>query len=163
MAGKPHPPICARPDGGWGLPYRSTAPAGYDHDRFDTEPKSLMFAYGPFTSSFEAPADDRDNSPYKGVPKWVAYEMRALLGPDGTPVHPQGAKRPARWYELEDTAFLWTGKPEIHKAGIDPSYRGFATVWNRGHMAARSHADRIGWQEGCNTHVFVNALPQLVH
>ena len=27
-------------------------------------------------------------------------------------------------------------------------------------MAARNHANRISWQEGCNTHTFINALPQ---
>ena len=142
------------------LPYDSAVPAGYDHDRFDTEPKSLMFRYGPFASSYETAADDRADSPYRGVPKWVAYEMHALLGPGGRPIHPQGAKRPGKWYELRETAFLWADKPEVSRHGIDPSYRGFATVWNRGHMAARAHANRISWQEGCNTHVFVNALPQ---
>ncbi|MDO8608454.1 MAG: DNA/RNA non-specific endonuclease [Phaeospirillum sp.] len=160
QAQKPQPLACSGQAGSLELPYRSTVPAGYDHDRFDTEPKSLMFSYGPFTSSFESPDDDRADSPYKGVPKWVSYEMRALLGDDGTPIHPQGAKRPTKWYELADTAFLWNGKPDIRKRGIDASYRGFAGVWNRGHMASRSHANRIGWQEGCNTHVFINALPQ---
>ncbi len=160
LAQKGNPLACAGQAGSLALPYQSTVPAGYDHDRFDTEPKSLMFTYGPFTSSFETPDDDRTDSPYKGVPKWVAYEMRALLGEDGKPIHPQGAKRPTKWYELEDTAFLWSDKPDIRKRGIDPSYRGFAVLWNRGHMAARSHANRIAWQEGCNTHVFVNALPQ---
>lgn len=160
LAQKAQPLACAGQAGSLALPYRSTVPAGYDHDRFDTEPKSLMFSYGPFTSSFETPDDDRADSPYKGVPKWVAYEMRALMGDDGRPIHPQGAKRPTKWYELEDTAFLWSDKPDIRKRGIDASYRGFAALWNRGHMAARSHANRIAWQEGCNTHVFVNALPQ---
>ena len=154
------PLACAGQAGSLALPYQSAVPSGYQHDRFDTQPKSLMFNYGPFTSSFETPDDDRTDSPYKGIPKWVAYEMHALLGDDGTPIHPQGAKRPTKWYELEDTAFLWTDKPDIRKRGIDAAYRGFAALWNRGHMAARSHANRIAWQEGCNTHVFVNALPQ---
>ena len=160
LAERAAPLACAGQAGSLALPYQSEVPSGYQHDRFDTEPKSLMFHYGPFTSSFETPDDDRADSPYKGIPKWVAYEMHALLGEDGKPIHPQGAKRPRKWYELEDTAFLWTDKPDIHKRGIDAAYRGFAALWNRGHMAARSHANRIAWQEGCNTHVFVNALPQ---
>jgi DNA/RNA endonuclease G (NUC1) len=160
LAERAAPLACAGQAGSLALPYHSAVPSGYQHDRFDTQPKSLMFNYGPFTSSFETPDDDRADSPYKGIPKWVAYEMHALLGDDGTPIHPQGAKRPTKWYELEDTAFLWTDKPDIRKRGVDAAYRGFAALWNRGHMAARSHANRITWQEGCNTHVFVNALPQ---
>lgn len=140
------------------LPYESMVPAGYDHDRFATQPHSLMFSYGAFVSSFETVEDHRADSPYKGIPKWVSYEMRALVGADGQPIHPQGAKRPVKWYELEATGFLWT-EPRL-KPGIDASYRGFAVLWNRGHMAARNHANRISWQEGCNTHTFVNALPQ---
>jgi len=139
------------------LPYESMVPAGYDHDRFATQPRSLMFSYGSFTSSFETHEDHKADSPYKGIPKWVSYEMHGLMGADG-PIHPQGAKRPVKWYELEATDFLWT-EPRL-KPGIDTSYRGFAVLWNRGHMAARSHANRISWQEGCNTHTFVNALPQ---
>ncbi|ARJ66349.1 nuclease [Magnetospirillum sp. ME-1] len=140
------------------LPYESSVPSGWDHDRFGTQPRSLMFSYGAFTASFETAAEHKAGSPYTGIPKWVSYEMRGLMGGDGTAIHPQGAKRPVKWYELEETAFLW--KDQGLKPGIDTSYRGFATLWNRGHMAARNHANRISWQEGCNTHTFVNALPQ---
>ena len=154
------PLACAGQAGSLALPYQSDIPAGFDHDRFATQPRSLVFNYGPFTSSFETSEDDKAGSPHMGIPKWVSYEMHALVGHDGKPIHPQGAKRPTKWYELEDTAFLWTDKPDIRKRGIDAAYRGFAVLWNRGHMAARSHANRISWQEGCNTHVFINALPQ---
>jgi len=157
-AQKAEPLACKGQAGILALLYDSAPPAGFQHDRFDTEPKSLMFRYSPFVSSFETPADDQAQSPYKALPKWVAYEMRGLMGSDGKPIRPQGAKRPTKWYELAETNFLWDGRET--KPGIDPSYRGFATVWNRGHMAARNHANRISWQEGCNTHVFVNALPQ---
>lgn len=152
-------PLACRSQGGVKeLPYDSTVPAGWDHDRFATQPRGLMFSYGAFTSSFETADEHRAGSPFTGIPKWVSYEMRALAGDDGTPIHPQGAKRPVKWYELEATDFLW--RDQKLKPGIDPSYRGFAALWNRGHMAARSHANRISWQEGCNTHTFVNALPQ---
>ncbi|CAA7611333.1 Nuclease [Candidatus Terasakiella magnetica] len=155
-------PLACRGQGGsLALPYDSAIPAGYDHDRFGTQPHSLMFRYGAFTSSFATPEDIRNDSPYRGIPKWVSYEMRALMGEDGRPILPQGAKRPTKWYELQETSFLWTGTADgVTRRGIDASYRGFAALWNRGHMAARSHANRIAWQEGCNTHVFINALPQ---
>ena len=31
---------------------------------------------------------------------------------------------------------------------------------NRGHLAMKAQAQRIGWRQACNTHVFVNAVPQ---
>lgn len=161
LADKPKPLACSGQGGSLALPYQSSIPDGFAHDRFGTQPRSLMFSYGPFTSSFATAEDEAsETSPYKGIPKWVAYEMRALLDEDGDPIHPQGAKRPTKWYELAQTAFVWTGNPDIRKKGIDASYRGLAVLWNRGHMAARNHANRISWQEGCNTHVFVNAVPQ---
>lgn len=140
------------------LPYESAVPPGWDHDRFGTRPRSLMFSYGAFTASFETAQEHKAGSPHAGIPKWVSYEMRGLMGDDGAAIHPQGARRPVKWYELEETAFLW--QDQGLKPGIDTSYRGFATLWNRGHLAARNHANRISWQEGCNTHTFVNALPQ---
>jgi hypothetical protein len=151
---------CKGQEGVYALPYDSAPPPGYEHDRFDTEPKSRMFSYGPFTSSFETPEDERRGSPYRAVPKWVSYEMHAMLDADGRPRHAEGATRPRTWYELEQTSFLWIGKDDVHHRGINASYVGFAREWNRGHLAARSHANRLGWQEGCNTHVFVNAVPQ---
>jgi len=143
------------------LPYPSSVPPGWDHDRFGTEPVGeRKIVAGPFVSAFPGPEAERDGSPYRALPRWVAYEMRALLDEDGHPLHPHGARRPSHWYELRQTAFLWDDRPGIAHPGLNSSYRGFATVWNRGHLAARAHANRIAWQEGCNSHVFVNALPQ---
>jgi len=143
------------------LPYQSQVPPGWEHDRFGTEPPGeQQIVAGPFVSAFPGPQAEREGSPYRAMPRWVAYEMRALVDADGQPRHPEGARRPSHWYELRQTAFLWTDRPDIAHSGLDPSYRGFATLWNRGHLAARAHANRIAWEEGCNSHVFVNALPQ---
>lgn len=152
-------PLACRGQGGVKeLPYESQVPAGWNHDRFGTGPHGMTIAAGAFTAAFETAEEHRNGSPLTGVPKWVSYEMHALLDSDGDPLHPQGAKRPTKWYELEATDFLWKG--EKLKPGIDPAYRGLAVLWNRGHLAARNHANRISWQEGCNTHTFVNAVPQ---
>ena len=51
LAQKPQPLACSGQAGSLELPYHSTVPAGYNHDRFDTEPKSLMFSYGPCQSA----------------------------------------------------------------------------------------------------------------
>lgn len=152
---------CRSQSGAFDLPYQSQVPPGWEHDRFGTEPAGeRQIVAGPFISAFSGPEALHSGSPYRALPRWVAYEMRALVDADGQPRHPEGARRPSRWYELRQTAFLWNDDPDIAHPGLDPSYRGFATVWNRGHLAARAHANRIAWQEGCNSHVFVNALPQ---
>jgi len=154
-------PACRAPATALDLPYPSDTPPGWEHDRFGTEPAGeRQIVTGPFISAFPGPEAEQSGSPYRAIPRWVAYEMRALLDADGHPRHPQAAKRPARWYELRQTAFLWDRRPGIVSAGLDPSYRGVATLWNRGHLAARAHANRITWEEGCNSHVFINALPQ---
>lgn len=153
-------PACKGQQGEQTLPYDSVPPPGYDHDRFGTGPQGLMFRFGAFTSSFTAPDDGGAPPVYRALPRWVAYEMHALMDSDGQPLHPLGARRPSKWYELGETSFLWDDAPGIRHHGLDASYRGFAQMWNRGHMAARGHANRLSWQEGCNTHVFVNALPQ---
>ncbi|CCG41654.1 DNA/RNA non-specific endonuclease [Magnetospirillum molischianum] len=154
-------PSCRSQSAELDFPYQSNVPTGWDHDRFGTEPPGeRQIVTGPFISAFPGPEAERTGSPYRAVPRWVAYEMRALIDDDGQPVHPQGARRPSRWYELHQTSFLWDDRPEIESRGLDSSYRGFAALWNRGHLAARAHANRIAWQEGCNSHVFVNALPQ---
>lgn len=154
-------PSCRAQTARLDLPYRSEVPAGWDHDRFGTEPSGeRRIAAGSFVSAFPGPESERAGSPYRAMPRWVAYEMRALLDENGQPFHAEGARRPPRWYELSQTSFLWDGRPGIVHPGLNSSYRGFAAVWNRGHLAARAHANRIAWQEGCNSHVFVNALPQ---
>lgn len=40
------------------------------------------------------------------------------------------------------------------------SYKGVGNTWNRGHLAKRTDANRLGAEYGCNTHVFTNAIPQ---
>jgi len=154
-------PACRAQGGERTFPYPTPVPEGWDHDHFGISGGgTVMIAAGAFVSAFTDPERTDPASPYQGLPRWVAYEMRALLDAAGHPLHPGGARRPSRWYELEQTAALWRDHPERRHAGLDWSYRGFGTQWNRGHLAARAHADRLGWQEGCNSHVFVNALPE---
>jgi len=141
------------------FPYPPQVPEGWEHDRFGTTGgDTLTIEAGAFVSAFTPPDREEDGSPYRGLPRWVAYEMRALLDETGVPLQPAGARRPGHWYELEQTAPLWRDRPGLTHAGLDRSYRGFATHWNRGHLAARAHANRLGWRDGCNSHVFVTSL-----
>jgi len=148
--------------GAWGghFPYPSAVPAGWEHDRFGTWPPARQVGSAAFVSAFAEGAEAAPGAPYRGLPRWVAYEMRALRGADGQALHAPGARRPSRWYELDETRFVWEADPAVDRPGLDPPYRGEGAVWNRGHIAPRAHADRLGWEEGCNSHVFVNAVPQ---
>lgn len=154
-------PACPGAHGALSFPYALTPPPGWEHDRFAIQGgETVTIRDGAFTAAFTDPGRADPASPYQGLPRWVAYEMRALRDADGHPLAPAGARRPRRWYELEQTAALWRDRPGIERAGLDWAYRGVATRWNRGHLAARAHADRLGWAAGCNSHVFVNAVPE---
>lgn len=145
---------------------------GYDHDRYGTAPRDLMFQFESFVSSFDSDDDDSgDGSPdLLAVPHWVAYEIkRHGNGPPFSSPTPSPS-RPNPWYEMEETGFL-ASQPGVTETAIDESYRGFGAgsglpglgLVNRGHLAMKSHAQRISWKAGCNTHVFVNAVPQEAH
>ncbi len=76
---------------------------------------------------------------------------------NGQFMKPEGRER-NKWYRFSDLSFLWEA-PEITGKGLDASYSGIGRTYNRGHLAMKLHADRIGWERGCNTHFFVNAVP----
>lgn len=141
---------------------------GYDHDRYGTGSVDLFFEYEAFVSSFDSDDDDSgDGTPdLLAVPEWVAYELRRYgEGPDYKTPKPSPA-RPS-WYEMEELSFL-SQQPGVTEDDLDESYSGFGTgaglpgfgVVNRGHFAMKAHGQRISWKAACNTHVFINAVPQ---
>ena len=128
-----------------------------------------MFEFAAFVASFDSDDDDTgDGDPnLLAVPEWVAYEIKRYGdGPTFSSPKPS-PKRPA-WYKMDELAFL-AQQPGVTKKKINDSYTGFGTgtgltvfgVVNRGHLAMKAHAQRISWKAACNTHVFVNAVPQL--
>src|SRR4051812_48571670 len=67
------------------------APAGYEHDKWGTQPQDIVRTITAFTVSFDS-ADDDDGDEVADVwaiPHWVAYEMKALSTPQGA-----GPERP---------------------------------------------------------------------
>lgn len=144
---------------------------GYEHDRYGTAPRELIFQFGAFVASFDTDDDDDGDGTddFLAVPHWVAYEIKrygpgpVFEGPKPSPA------RPSPWYEMSELAFL-ASQSGVTKDDIDDSYSGFGIspgapalggkLVNRGHLAMKAHAQRIGWRQACNTHVFVNAVPQ---
>jgi DNA/RNA endonuclease G (NUC1) len=121
----------------------------YQHDRFDTQPKDIVFQFRAYTTSFDGGDDDNGDgtADHWGIPEWVAYEMRAA--PPGLGAAPA---RPSSW--ITDAG--------LHSVGIAPndsSYRG--SGYSRGHMCMKSHAWRMGADADWNTHTVLNAVPQL--
>ncbi len=153
------PDRCERSQGTSAYPIQPTP--GYNHDRFGTEPRDLFREFGAFVASFDSEDDDDGDqvADLLGLPEWVAYEMKNYKqdasGQFEAPFG--GVKRPNPWYRHNDLAFMWN-QPGVTKRGLDHSYRG--SGFNRGHLAMRAHANRIGWRQGCNTHFFFNAVPQ---
>ena len=156
-------------NGRWSV-YEPRIQASYDHDRFGTWPRDLHFEFGSFQSSFDSGDDDTgDRTPdFLAVPHWVAYEIRRY----GTPPYKlpkPSPMRPSHWYEMPALDFL-SDREGINVPWIDKSYLGYGKppgasalgnkVVHRGHFAMKAHAQRLGWREACNTHVFVNAAPQ---
>ncbi len=156
-------------NGAWSA-YEPRIRADYDHDRFGTWPQDLHFEFGAFQSSFDSEDDDTgDGNPdFLAVPHWVAYEIRRY----GTPPYKlpkPSPMRPRPWYEIPALKFLST-RESITQFRIDKSYSGFGVapgspalgnkIVHRGHFAMKVHAQRLGWREACNTHVFINAAPQ---
>ncbi|GLK53966.1 MULTISPECIES: DNA/RNA non-specific endonuclease [Alphaproteobacteria] len=142
------------------------APTGvHDHRRF-----APAGATGPtrdfaaFAAAFDDDDDDnQDGRPdLTGNPTWVAYHLLGVAPTaDGAYEEPNvSIDRPDRWYRSDDLSNHWIARPWITASRIDDSYRGVGRVWNRGHFAMADHAQRIGPEASCNTHVFWNASPQ---
>lgn len=128
-----------------GLKPEAPAP-GYDHDRWRTEPRDILFEFRAFTVSFDS-ADDNDGDgkgEALGVPEWVSYEIRR-----GKPIG--GLDRPSTWFT----------DPKLHALRIMPnndSYRG--SGYDRGHMCQKQIASRLGAESDWNSHTLLNACPQ---
>lgn len=143
--------------------------AGYDHDRYGVGPIDLLFEYEAFVSSFDSNDDDNGDGVQDllAIPEWVAYEIKRYGEEPPFEAPTPSPKRPSPWYEIDELSFLGQ-QTGVTEDDLDESYKGFGTgnglanfgVVNRGHLAMKSHGQRISWKAGCNTHVFVNAVPQ---
>lgn len=136
---------------------REVIDSSYQHDKYGTLPRDWVMVRRAYIVSFDSEDDDDgDGKPdMRGIPEWVSYEMRRVprklkTGPD----------RPKPWITV----------PELFKAGVAPSDDTYhypdsflkknKNWYERGHLAAKVHAWRLGAAADWNTHTVLNAVPQ---
>lgn len=113
---------------------------GYRHDRFVTLPPDHVVEFQAYVTSF----DTSDGDESRGVPEFVAYELRA--GDSQGP-----ASKPSKWRPVPDL-------PPGTESPTDDSYKG--SDYSRGHMCMRDHAHRLGPTANYHTFNVGNACPQ---
>jgi DNA/RNA endonuclease G (NUC1) len=131
----------------------------YEHDKWGTEPRDLMFFFAAYTVSFDGTDDNNGDgrADLWGIPEWVSYEIKALRED-----HPL-ANRPR-----------WMTDPELYIAGIAPGDESYGVSGTgrlgevktdyrfvRGHLCPKDTAERISRDAAYNTHTLLNAVPQL--
>ena len=123
--------------------------ASYHHDRFDTQPKDIVRQFRAYTTSFDSDDDNNGDGTGDiwGIPEWVAYELRAT--PSGLGSAPD---RPSTWI-TDSTLHVQQVAPK------DNSYK--HSGYSRGHMCMKTHAWRLGADADWNTHIVLNACPQM--
>jgi len=145
-------------------PYPPGNSGSLNHTKYAPRLDELTKQFTAFTSQFDTIDDDSGDgqSDLMGIPEWVAYQLNGVTpGDDGVYREPNlSIERPSNWYEDDKLSFMWTGRTGITHRGMDDSYDGVGTIWNRGHFAMSDHAQRIDGPAACNTHHFWNAAPQ---
>jgi endonuclease G, mitochondrial len=119
------------------------------------EDPDYLACFQAYISNFNTkPRQVRGKPRYLGVPRWVAHNIaRAEQAPETN-------ERPSSWFTV----------PELAQQGIAPtddSYKFSANFRNRhknwyerGHLAQKYLAERLGGTAGWFTHNVVNAVPQ---
>jgi endonuclease G len=145
-------------------PYDLPTPVGYNHAKYAPSPVDRLYDGKSFIASIDGDGDDDKTltngdaeGEYLVEPQWVAMHVKSYLNAEGKAEYAPGWKRPT-WYKIplfdEERDLFHTSKR------IDDSYKGVGNTWNRGHLAQRADANRLGEEYGCNTHVFAYAFPQ---
>lgn len=128
----------------------------YRHDRYGTKPADIIREFRAFTTSFDSDDDDDGDgaSDVLGIPQWVAQEIRRASQA------PESNSRPQTWFSDQDLV-------KRRLAPLDASYAYSAAFrkqnpdwFDRGHMAQKYLAERMGADAAWNTHTVLNAVPQ---
>lgn len=135
----------------------------YNHTKYAPQcsDQDILRKFRAYATCFDGPDDDDgDGVPDKwAVPHWVAYEIKRYPGVLG-----KGPKRPPRW--ITDSYLFARGiapsddsyrfSREFREANPESPQLGY----DRGHMAMKQHAWRLGPNADWNTHTVLNACPQ---
>ena len=132
------------------------APAGYEHNKFGVVPSDQVRKFSAFIVSFDGADDDDDDDgdgDTRRVAEWVAYELQANQEPG-----PGSRQSP------------WCHDEELERAGLAARDRAYEYTrefrdqhpdwYVRGHLAPKSHAQRISEEAAKDTHTTLNAVPQ---
>ncbi|NKB45001.1 MAG: DNA/RNA non-specific endonuclease [Alphaproteobacteria bacterium] len=125
----------------------------YNHDKYVTLPKDIVFAFRAYLSSFDS--DGNGVSEPWGIPDFVAYEIKEYRGRQ-----PKGPDRPSPW--IHDQHLVdWGLMPTDATYAYSRAFRQANPDWYvRGHLAMKQHAWRLGAEADWNTHTMMNAVPQ---
>ncbi len=142
-------------------PFTPVASTAHDHLKYAPTIVGPDKEFRAYHAVFDNDDDDNgDGTPdLVANPTFVSYELKGVHpNSNGKFVEPD-LSVDGNWYRSSELANLWA-PPNITALGLDPSYSGIGTIWNRGHLAMNDHAQRIGAEAACNTFHFWNASPQ---
>ncbi len=131
----------------------------YEHDRWITLPRDIQLDFAAYTVSFDSEDDNNGDGTLDiwGIPEWVSFEIKELVID-----HPLSSR--PRW--MTDTNLFALGiapNDESYSVPGANSIREVKTDYRfvRGHMCPKDTAERISRDAAYNTHILVNAVPQL--
>lgn len=128
----------------------------YDHDRFVTQPVDVARQFRAFTVSFDSDDDDDgDGEPDRlGVPHWVAYQVNRATSA------PESKARPTSWFTDQELAAKGFAPLDSSYAYSKDFRKRNPNWYDRGHLAQKYLAERMGADAAWNTHSVLNAVPQ---
>lgn len=131
----------------------------YEHDRWITLPRDIQLDFAAYTVSFDSEDDNNgDGTPdIWGIPEWVSFEIKELITD-----HPLSSR--PKW--MTDTNLFAMGiapNDESYSVQGTNNMREVKTDYRfvRGHMCPKDTAERISRDAAYNTHILINAVPQL--
>ena len=131
----------------------------YEHDRWITLPRDIQLDFAAYTVSFDSEDDNNGDGILDiwGIPEWVSFEIKELITD-----HPLSSR--PKW--MTDTNLFAMGiapNDESYSVSGTNSIREVKTDYRfvRGHMCPKDTAERISRDAAYNTHILINAVPQL--
>jgi len=127
----------------------------YHHDKYNTQPKDLIFSFRAYMVSFDSNDDNNDDGKGDswGIPEWVSYEIKAVSNLEEAPDRPG-------WF-TDNLLYEMGIAPKDDSYRYSREFRAENPNWfDRGHMCMKFIAWRLGPLADYNTHTLLNACPQ---
>jgi endonuclease G len=125
-----------------------------DHNPGLAEAPDRVICFQGYISNFNT--KPRDAKPkFLGVPHWVAHRVKRSSN------SPESGERPGTWFTIADLADKGIA-PTSDSYAFSSAFRKKHKNWyDRGHLAQKYLAERLGNKAALYTHNVVNAVPQL--